>query len=121
MGLVSAPDNVFFISASKDGTARVWDSMRLERNVTSRSRHILNMDSPCSAVCRLEHTHCICIASESGALSVYRINIKLDSGLPKHEKPDLVRQYNFRLAGEYATAMAHYQSGEPQRSICWKR
>ena len=33
-----SPDHSFFASASDDGTVKIWDGVRLERNVTSRSR-----------------------------------------------------------------------------------
>lgn len=110
-GLVASPDNVFFVSASEDGTARVWDAMRLERNVTSRSRQTMQLDQPVSAICRLENTHCIALATVGGSLSIHRVIVKLDSNLPKYEKPQLVRHYTFDQYGEYATAMTHLTQG----------
>lgn len=110
-GIVSSPDNVFFVSASEDGTLRVWDSVRLERNVTSRSRQTIHLNHPVTALCRLEHTHCVAAATKSGSISVHRINVRLDGALPKHEKPEAIRQYQFTRPGEHATAIAHYQQG----------
>lgn len=111
-GLVVSPDNVFFVSASEDGTAKIWDTVRLERNVTSRSRQTIQLEKPVTAMCRLEHTHCVAFATSQGLLSIYRMNVKLDSTLPKHDRPELVRQYNFDQEGEYSTAMVHYEQGE---------
>ena len=33
-----SPDHVFFATGSDDGSIRIWDTIRLEKNVTSRSR-----------------------------------------------------------------------------------
>ena len=41
--LALSPDHNFFVSGSNDGTVKVWDCQRLEKNVTNRSRtsHVL--------------------------------------------------------------------------------
>ena len=33
-----SPDHNFFASCSDDGTIKIWDTQRLERNVTNRAR-----------------------------------------------------------------------------------
>lgn len=35
-------DHTFFASCSDDGSVRIWDCSRLERNVTNRSRSTFN-------------------------------------------------------------------------------
>jgi len=37
-----SPDHTFFVSCSDDGSVKIWDTARLEKNVTNRARMSYN-------------------------------------------------------------------------------
>ncbi|KAH9453270.1 hypothetical protein Pst134EA_024154 [Puccinia striiformis f. sp. tritici] len=107
--LCVSPDYVFFVSGSHDGTVKVWDTVRLEKNVTSKSRHTFNQGGQITHVCLLEHSHCVASASTNGTLWVHRIDVNFDGTLPNYSKPEAIRQHQLN-AGEYITSMIHHNT-----------
>lgn len=107
--LCVSPDYVFFASGSHDGTVKVWDTVRLEKNVTSKSRHTFTQGGRITHVCMLEHSHCVASASTNGTLWVHRVDVNFDSTLPSYSKPEAIRQHKLN-AGEYVTSMTHYNT-----------
>ncbi|PLW39070.1 hypothetical protein PCASD_08954 [Puccinia coronata f. sp. avenae] len=107
--LCVSPDYVFFASGSHDGTVKVWDTVRLEKNVTSKSRHTFNQGGRITHVCMLEQSHCVASASTNGTLWVHRIDVNFDSTLPSYSKPEAIRQHKLN-AGEYITSMIHHNT-----------
>ncbi|MBW0474452.1 hypothetical protein O181_014167 [Austropuccinia psidii MF-1] len=107
--IVVSPDFVFFISGSHDGTVKVWDSVRLEKNVTSRSRFTFNQGGQITQLCMLERSHCVASASTNGSLWVHRIDVNLDGALPTYVKIELIRQHKLD-AGEYIISMTHFNT-----------
>jgi phosphoinositide-3-kinase regulatory subunit 4 len=113
VGFTVAPDHTFFVSGSTDGTVRVWDSARLERNVTAKPRHTYNQHhAPITALTTIEGTHCFASASRDGSLHVVRVHVALGAALPKYGKLQVVREHRVGHAGEYITSMVHYNTGK---------
>lgn len=110
--LTVSPDSVFFITGSDDGTARVWDAMRLEKSVTSRSRQVFRHTARITAVCMLDRSHCVATASADGSLFVHRIDVELSGSLPKYTKAQTIRQMMVEPPGDYITVMSHAYAGE---------
>ncbi|CAL1709651.1 unnamed protein product [Somion occarium] len=114
-GLAISPDHMFFISASDDKTLKVWDTARLERNVTSKPRHTYGQHhAKVKAVCVVEATHCFVSAAEDGSIHVVRVHVSgggAGSGLPKYGKLQVVREHRLERPGEYVTCMTHYMTG----------
>jgi phosphoinositide-3-kinase regulatory subunit 4 len=71
-----APDHRFFITGSDDGTVRVWDSGRLERNVSQRSRlvHPQGHDVRVTALTFVRGTHCFASGGSDGSVHVVRVD-----------------------------------------------
>jgi len=109
--LAVSPDHVFFISSSDDKTVKVWDSARLERNVTSKPRFTYTQHhAKIKAVCILEGVHCFATAADDGSLHVVRVQVSQSLPLPRYTKIHTIREYRTSRSGEYITCMTHYDS-----------
>ncbi|KAJ7594229.1 hypothetical protein C8J56DRAFT_926236 [Mycena floridula] len=110
-GLAVSPDHMFFVSCSDDKTVKVWDTARLERNVTSKPRHTYGQHhARVKCVCILEGAHCFASAAEDGSLHVVRVYTTQTTALPKYTKLQLVREYRVARNGEHITSMMHYNT-----------
>ncbi len=111
-GLAVSPDHMFFVSSSDDKTVKVWDTARLERNVTSKPRHTYGQHhAKVKCVCILEGVHCFASAADDGSLHIVRVHISQSGSLPKYGKVQVVREHRVANPGEYITCMFHYNSG----------
>jgi phosphoinositide-3-kinase regulatory subunit 4 len=110
-----SPDHAFFITASDDGSVKVWDTTRLEKNLTPRSRqtHRHATGTKVKAITFVEHTHTFISAATDGSIHAVRIDYQNSSGPARYGKPQLVRQYQIPAAegeDEYAVWMEHYRT-----------
>ncbi|KAF9023922.1 ARM repeat-containing protein [Hymenopellis radicata] len=111
-GLAVSPDHMFFVSSSDDKTVKIWDTARLERNVTSKPRHTYGQHhAKVKCVCILEGVHCFASAADDGSLHIVRVHTSQSGSLPKYGKVQVVREHRVANVGEYITCMFHYNSG----------
>ncbi|QIW98816.1 hypothetical protein AMS68_004334 [Peltaster fructicola] len=114
--LVVSPDHAFFLSASDDGTVKVWDSERLERNVSHRSRatHRLAAGVRLTSLCFVDSTHTFICAGNDGRLQVVKVDVT-EAGpestqSAKYGKLKVLREWQIprsESALEYAVHMEH--------------
>lgn len=105
-----APDQLFFVTGSEDGTVRVWDTIRLEKNVTSKSRQVFHQGGKITCVCVLEHSHGVASASDNGTLWVHRVDVNLGGSMPKYSKVHVIRQRSSDEQGDFVTCMASFNT-----------
>lgn len=115
--LAVSSDFLFFASGSEDGTVKVWDTARLEKNVTSRSRATYSGHSAAiTALIALESTHCLVSASSDGSLHVWRVDVNSGS-MPKYSKPRLVSNFQLSNPGEYVTSILQSSIDSPSAKL----
>ncbi|KAI8805979.1 hypothetical protein BJ742DRAFT_680534 [Cladochytrium replicatum] len=82
-----APDHNFFATCSDDGTVKVWDSHRLEKNVSNRARLSYKAQGGrILSIAFCESTHSIASVSDNGTIHINRVEyIPSASHAPKYE------------------------------------
>ncbi|KAF9914479.1 Serine/threonine-protein kinase [Lobosporangium transversale] len=105
-----SPDHTFFVSCSDDGSVKIWDTARLEKNVTNRARMSYNAlgkhGGKVTCMTFIENTHSVAAASDSGSIHVFRVHY-ISAG--KYGKCEVVRKIT--LDEEYAVTLEHYNTG----------
>lgn len=93
--VVVAADHVFFITGGDDGTVKVWDTARLERNIAHRSRqtHKHAPGAKITALCFVENTHCFVSCGSDGSVNVVRVYYDSNGGITRYTKLQVLREY----------------------------
>ena len=103
-----SPDHVFFITGSDDGTVKVWDTLRLERNLAHRSRqthtHVEGAKVKC--LCFVENTHTFVSGATDGSINVVKVDYTLVGDTSKYGRLKVVREYQLPQ-GEHAVWLEH--------------
>jgi len=102
-------DGVFFLSASEDGTVRVWDRHTIDRSIVNRSKLIYNQKGgKITALVMIAGTHTFASADVKGSIHVCKVHFKSDQNVPKYQEVTLVEK--FTTEG-YVISMQHYLQG----------
>lgn len=108
--ILVAPDQAFFISGSDDGCVKIWDTSRLERNITRRSRQTyrLGEDIKVTSLVFVEQTYSFVATGSDGSIHVVRIDYHQgQDGSAKFGRPRLLREYQLP-PGDQAVWSEHY-------------
>ncbi len=106
--VLPSPDHAFFITGSDDGTVKVWDTLRLERNLTHRSRqtHSHAEGAKVKCLCFVENTHTFVSGATDGSLNVVKVDHTLVAETSKYGRLRIVREYQLP-EGEHAVWLDH--------------
>ncbi|EWC47970.1 hypothetical protein DRE_02852 [Drechslerella stenobrocha 248] len=106
--IVVAPDHTFFLTASDDGSVKLWDAKRLEKNIVTKARgtYVHSNGAKVQCLCFVENTYTFISAASNGNLNIVRIEY---SGGPKAPRFTLLREYTFS-SGEVATWIEHFRA-----------
>ncbi|KAG5914265.1 hypothetical protein E4U42_000578, partial [Claviceps africana] len=109
--IVASPDHVFFITGGRDGCVRVFDTARLERNITHRSRqtHRHAEGARVVALCFVENTHCFVSCGSDGSVHVVKVDtVAAGGGVVRYGKLRVVREHRLP-EGEMAVWCEHFR------------
>ncbi|KAF2102895.1 phosphoinositide 3-kinase regulatory subunit 4 [Rhizodiscina lignyota] len=111
-----APDHTFFITGSDDGTVKVWDSSRFERNIVHRSRqtHRHGGDAKVTSLTFVENTHSFVSTASDGSVHVVKVHYEEnqgDRGTLRYSRLKLVREYQLR-PGQFAVWSEHFKADD---------
>lgn len=101
--LVTSPDYSYFVSGGEDGYLKIWDALRLERNVTSKSTLSINLKFPVKNVCFIQNRDCFAVSTKTN-VKIYRV-CRTAKDHYKIRKLVQIRSFKFQKTNEYATAM----------------
>ncbi|KAF2238845.1 phosphoinositide 3-kinase regulatory subunit 4 [Viridothelium virens] len=109
--VVVAPDHAFFLTGSDDGSVKVWDSARLERNIAHRSRqtHRHPPGTQISSLAFVENTHCFISTSTDGSVNVVKVDYIESNASSRYGKLRVLREWQLP-DNEYATWSEHFKS-----------
>ncbi|EPE09924.1 phosphoinositide 3-kinase regulatory subunit 4 [Ophiostoma piceae UAMH 11346] len=111
--VVVSPDHVFFLTGGDDSSVRIWDTQRLERNISRRSRqiHWHAADARVLALCFIENTHCFISCASDGGVHVVKVECDIvpgTAGMPRYSRPRLLREYQLPR-DEWAVWCEHFK------------
>ena len=106
--VVPSADHVFFITISDDGTVKIWDTLRLERNLAHRSRQtfIHTEGAKVTSVCFVENTHTFVSGATDGTIKVVKVDYNFIGDSPKYGKSRVMREHRLP-GGEHAVWLDH--------------
>ena len=109
--VLPSPDHVFFITGSDDSTVKVWDTLRLERNLAYRSRQTYSHSAGAQVkcLCFVENTHTFVSGATDGTIKVVKVDYTLSGDAPKYGRLRTVREYQLAY-GEHAVWLEHFKS-----------
>jgi phosphoinositide-3-kinase regulatory subunit 4 len=108
--ILVSPDQGFFISGSDDGTVKIWDTSRLERNITRRSRQTYKLGEgvKVTSLTFVEQTYSFVATGSDGSVHVVRVDyLQGPEGTVKFGRPRLLREYQLPR-GDQAVWSEHY-------------
>ncbi|KAH7136493.1 hypothetical protein EDB81DRAFT_802334 [Dactylonectria macrodidyma] len=108
--VLASPDHVFFITGGEDGAVKVWDTARLERNITHRSRqtHKHASGAPVVALCFIENSHCFVSCAGDGSVHVVKVDTVSATGVIRYGKLRILREYQLPT-DEFAVWCEHFR------------
>ncbi|EAQ87872.1 hypothetical protein CHGG_04491 [Chaetomium globosum CBS 148.51] len=108
--IVVSPDHQFFLTGGDDGCIKVWDTARLERNITHRSR-LTHKHAPGArvlALCFIENTHSFVSCASDGSVHVVKVDTILTGASFRYPRLRLLREYQL-VEGELAVWCEHFK------------
>lgn len=110
--LAVSKDHMFFVSGSEDGTVKVWDTARLEKNVTTHSRLTYSSHgAPITDVLVLHGTHCIVSTAKDGSIHAWGIALHTNVSLPQYSRPHVLGRKHLNNK-EHVICMSQLSRGD---------
>lgn len=104
-----SPDHKFFASASDDGTVKLWDTKRLEKNPINRSVITLSQEGCIKCIDFCENSHSLVYSNDKGLIQMTRIEY-FDTN---KSSGNVFKDFNINIEGndDRVVAIDHYNKG----------
>jgi phosphoinositide-3-kinase regulatory subunit 4 len=108
--IVVSPDHQFFLTGGDDGCVKVWDTARLERNITHRSRLTYKHGAGVRvlALCFIENTHSFVSCASDGSVHIVKVETVLSGINFRYPRLRLLREYKL-VEGDFAVWCEHFK------------
>ena len=115
--VLPSPDHTFFITGSSDGTVKVWDTLRLERNITYRSRQTYRHSEKGQVKCLafIGNTYAFASGASDGSIHIVKVDYTQVGDTSKYGRLKKLRSFQLP-AEEYPLWMETYRSDSPSTS-----
>lgn len=109
--VVPSPDHAFFVTASDDGCVKIWDALRLERNLASRSRQTYRHADGAKVKCItfIKDTHTFISGGTDGSVHAVRVEYRRAGDVSRYGKVRKLRDYQLPK-DEYAVDLKHFRA-----------
>ena len=109
--VLPSPDHTFFITASDDGSIKVWDTLRLEKSLIHRSRQTYRHAEGAAVTCIafVENTHTFITCANDGAIALIKVEVEYVGDTTKYSKLRLKRAYQLP-PDEHAVWCEHFRA-----------
>lgn len=119
--IVVPVDHAFFLTASEDGSIKVWDTVRLERNITHRSRQSYRHgpNVKITSLCLVEGTHTFISTGSDGSVHVVKVYFSDNGTSTRYGKLRTLREWRIPTSnpsGEHAVWSEHFR-GDPASTL----
>lgn len=120
--VVVSPDHSFFLTGSDDGSIKVWDGFRLEKNVINKSVQTYQHKDGIKVkkICFLESTYTFACSTNDGVIKLLRVDVtpRTENLGPRYRKLSVISTFSGLNEGEYALHMEHVKT-EPAGSVLY--
>ncbi|KAK9768736.1 Serine/threonine-protein kinase, variant 2 [Basidiobolus ranarum] len=103
--ICTSPDDRFFATCSDDGSIRIWDTSRFEKNATTKSRVMYHQGGKIKCMTFIENTYSLATGSDNGSIHIFKVNYQSSGNTPKYGKCRLIRKIH--LKEEYPLHIDH--------------
>lgn len=110
--IVLPDDQAFVLTASDDGSVKVWDCSKLEGSAVNRARLTYQYSgAKVKALCVLRNRHCFASGGNDGSIHVVLVHTQKSSGRNIFSHVSKIRSLQLHDR-EYATWLEHYEMSE---------
>ncbi|THY76481.1 ARM repeat-containing protein [Aureobasidium pullulans] len=116
-----SPDQVFFLTGSDDGSVKVWDTSRFERNMAHRSRQAHRHASGASitSLCFVDSTHSFISTASDGTVDIVKVDVTETNGNVRYGKLQVLRSWMIPAKPEQKEYAIGVEHGKMEgRSVC---
>lgn len=104
VSVVASTDGRFFVSADAAGCLKIWNTKRLEIDVTGSSTLSVNLGSSVKSMCIMDGRNCIAVSKGNGSVDILRVDFANNDDATPHKNTSISLLRHLKLSKEYLYA-----------------